>query len=236
MRIATCQLPIAAGALALIIQIAVAQESPTPFPTATATPTSSATVTPSPPPARSVRISFLPPPLEGTISLGIFDAKGKLVRALHEDANLHEFTIGEDALVTKWDGRDDDDRDLPPGKYHARGYVVGRLKIDRLGKTTDSNAEASVKVKLVPNPLIKNGNAPIDLSIGFDAEGSYLQTTDGLRLISLSETPNLIRASITKKGEKSVDVWQDDGAVVEQFRVLNIDQMMAFDCGEVELK
>src|SRR2546430_16440720 len=34
--------------------------------------------TPSASPARSARISFVPPPLEGTISLGIFDANGKL--------------------------------------------------------------------------------------------------------------------------------------------------------------
>src|SRR6478672_11020473 len=32
------------------------------------------------PPARNIRVSFLPPPLDGTISLGIYDAKGKLVR------------------------------------------------------------------------------------------------------------------------------------------------------------
>jgi hypothetical protein len=233
---ANCQLPIVAGALVLAVEIAVAQESPTPFPTTTAAATSTETATPTPSPARSVRISFLPPPLEGTISLGVFDAKGKLVRALHEEAKLDEFTIGEDALVTKWDGKDDDDRDSPPGKYHARGYVIGRLKIASLGKTANSNIGTSVKVKLMPNPLIKNGNAVIDLTIGFDADGSYLQTTDGLRLISLSETPNLMRASIAKRDEKSVDIWQDNGAVVEQFRVSNIDQMMVFDCGEIELK
>jgi hypothetical protein len=236
MPIANCRLPIVAGAVALAVQVAVAQESPMPSPTTTATATSTATATPTPSPARTVRISFLPPPLEGTISLGIFDAKGKLVRALHEEANLDEFTIGEDSLVTKWDGRDDDDRDSPPGKYHARGYVVGHLKIANLGKTADSNAGTSVKVKLVPNPLIKSENSVVDLSVGFDADGSYLQTTDGLRLISLSETPNLMRTSIARRDEKSVDIWQNDGAVVEQFRVSNIDKMMAFDCGEVELK
>jgi hypothetical protein len=57
-----------------------------------------------------------------------------------------------------------------------------------------------------------------------------------LPLCTVSETPNLIRASIKKNGEKSVDVWQDDGAVVEQFRISNIDKTMAFDCGDFELK
>src|ERR1039457_7029880 len=74
-------------------------------------------------PARTVRISFLPPPLEGTISLGIYDANGQLVRVLHQESKLDEFTVGADALVTKWDGKNDDGEDLPPGKYHARGFL-----------------------------------------------------------------------------------------------------------------
>jgi hypothetical protein len=63
-----------------------------------------------------------------------------------------------------------------------------------------------------------------------------LKTTDELPLYTVSETPNLDRAFITKKSEKSVDVSQDDGAAVRQFRVSNVDKMMAFDCGEFELK
>src|SRR5204862_4481344 len=90
--------------------------SPTLTPLASPSPTSS--------PTRSVRISFVPPPLEGTISLGIYDGNGRLVRILHQQADLNEFTICADALVTKWDGKNDDGEDLPAGKYHARGYVV----------------------------------------------------------------------------------------------------------------
>ena len=46
---------------ALLVGNAVAQD-PSPMPT----------VTP-----RSIRVSFVPPPLDGTISLGVYDAKGK---------------------------------------------------------------------------------------------------------------------------------------------------------------
>ena len=87
--------------------------------------------TPSASPARSVRISFVPPPLEGRISLGIYDAKGKLVRVLHQEADLNEFKIGADALVTQWDGKNDNGEDLPAGKYHARGYLVGLTQSGR---------------------------------------------------------------------------------------------------------
>src|SRR5438309_11547546 len=82
---------------------------------------------------RNVRISFLPPPLDGTISLGIYDAKGKLVRVLHREADINEFTIGSDALSTTWDGKDDAGENAPAGKYSARGFVVADLGIEGVG-------------------------------------------------------------------------------------------------------
>ena len=222
--------------------IAFAQESPLATPSPTTSPTPQESLSPSPNllSARSVRISFVPPPLEGTISLGIYDNNSKLVRVLHQEAASNEFTIGADALVTQWDGKNDDGEDLPAGKYHARGYLIGHFKVQDLGKATappvEDKATANVKVKLMPNPLANDERPIVELGVGFDDEGSFLKTIDGLPLYTISETPNLIRASIKKNGEKSVDVWQDDGAVVEQFRILNIDKMMAFDCGDFELK
>jgi len=233
---------------------ALAQESQTPAPSATPeespslspTPIESLTSppaseqAPSPSPARSVRISFVPPPLEGRISLGIYDAKGKLLRVLHHEADLNEFKIGTDALVTQWEGKNDKGEDLPAGKYHARGYLVGPLKVEDLSQAASSapenNSNASVKVNLMPNPLANDKAGLVELAAGFDNDGSYLKTNDGLRLLTISKSPNLSRVSITKKGDKSVDIWQTDGTVFHQFRILNVDQMMAFDCGEFELK
>ena len=100
----------------------------------------------------------------------------------------------------------------------------------------ENNATANVKVKLMPNPLANDKRSIVDLGVGFDSDGSYLKTIDELPLFTVSETPNLVRALITKKSEKSVDVWQDDGTLIHQFRVSNVDKMMAFDCGEFELK
>src|SRR5206468_2805466 len=122
------------------VLIAAAQDSPSPIPNASLAPSlppeESLSPSPSAPPARSVRLSFVPPPLEGTISLGIYDGSGKLVRVLHQEAELNEFTIGADALVTQWDGKNDDGEDLPAGKYRARGYLVGHFKVEDLGQGT----------------------------------------------------------------------------------------------------
>ena len=208
-----------------------------------ATPTASATLTPltpSPSPARSVRISFVPPPLEGTISLGIYDSNGKLARVLYQEAELDEFTVGPDALMTKWDGKNDDDEDLPSGKYRARGYVVGPLKIEDLGETSASAMEnipsRNVKVRLVRNPLRNDKRPVLEIGVAFDSDGSYLEASDELPLFRISETPNLTRAWIAKTAENAVNVCQDDGTKVHQFRISNLDKMMAFDCGEFELK
>jgi hypothetical protein len=89
---------------------------------------------PPPPPAprTGMQITFLPPPLEGTLSLGIYDKKGKLVRVIAREATEKDkaFTIGLNGLITFWDGRDDTGKPMPPGLYSARGYAVGAVDVD----------------------------------------------------------------------------------------------------------
>ncbi len=177
--------------------------------------------------------------MDGTISLGIYDQAGKMVRVVHQNAQLNDFAIGADALVTRWDGKDDGHQDLPSGRYHAHGYLVGPIKREDLGETSPPPTESEanvVKVRLVRNPLRKDKRPVVELGIGFNSEGSYLKTSDGLPLFKISETPNVTRAGISAKGENAVNVWYDDGTSVHQLRISNVDQMMAFDCGEFELK
>jgi hypothetical protein len=380
-------------AAAWLVHNAAAQESPAP--TATAAP-------------RSIRISFVPPPLDGTISLGVYDAKGKLMRVLFREADINQFNIGTDSLSTTWDGKDDAGENVPPGKYSAHGFVVGDLKVEGVGfffndwitsaegprfsrirslamhdenlllavdlvppgeghvlydvadksltvKDTDSdpnhdeatsapgrdgtrwvieagevkqlsangeflrqlpvvpeqpaakaiaaslkenkiylleenekgqrvralslvgtkgnggdqsisewkvdfekaitahknfsiaggkpvatpaeeNVPETMKVKLQANPLLNDDRVTVELMIGLDADGSFVKAADGLPLCTISETQNLSRALLESHGSNSLDIFQDDGAVVEQFRVTGVDQMMSFDCGGFELK
>jgi hypothetical protein len=394
--------------------------------------------TPPPPSLRNVPIRFAPPPLEGTISLGIYDATGKLVRVLHREDAISEFTAGHDALETLWDGNDDAGNPQPNGKYSARGFLVGDLKVEGVdyffndwvtdetsphiaritrieaqdgvlnlnattaaqkeivaaydllsgkiktpnapqslgswdqteaierwgavinpvdfaigkpgtiwaishlsrnsadleivqisaatnpagssyvvlreltippnepqpiriaasrtderiflleqspelqrvrslslvatepdaagkkqsisdwkvdfekkivahenfalenGKPVATSAAAAPTEKLSqslrPNPLKRDQPDKVDLAVGLDRDGSYVKTTDGLPLRTISDTPNLSRALILPNGDNAVDVFQDDRAVVEQFHLSHLEQMMAFDCGDFELK
>jgi len=212
----------------LIASFARGQESsPSPAPSAT--------------PIRSVRISFVPPPLEGTISLGIYDKDDRLVRVLHQEAEFDEFTIGADALSTKWDGKDDDGYDLPAGKYSARGFLVASMKIEQIFQTDGAVSIAPApagRVKLVANPLENNERPTVDLVAGCDDENAYIQTTDGLPLVTVSKTGvGLATAAILGLDrDKSLHMIVRTDAVTREFRITGIAKMMAFDCGEFELR
>ncbi len=216
-----------------------AQESPSPSETASATPEQ----TPSPSPSasaigRNVPLRFVPPPMEGTISLGIWDSNDKLVRVLHREAKIDKFTVEENSLSTTWDGKNDLGDDLPAGKYRARGYLVGKFKVEDLGKVPSPPDDATdhISVKLVMNPLVADTRSVMDVGVSFGANGVFLRTMDDLPLATISESLTPTRVLISKNGEKAADVWQDDGSNVEHLRVSNIDKVMAFDCGFFELR
>lgn len=218
---------------------AFAQESPTPSPspieTLSPSPLPSATSSPS---SRTVSLRFVPPPMEGTISLGIWDSNDKLVRVLYNESKIDKFTVEENSLSTTWDGKNEMGEDLPAGKYRARGYLVGKLKVEDLGKATSppEGVTNHIFVKLVMNPLVVDTRSVMDVGVDFGANGVFLKTMDDLPLATISESLNPTRVLISKNGEKAADVWQDDGSNVEHLRVSNIDKMIAFDCGFFELK
>src|SRR2546423_10858686 len=224
--------------------VAFGQESPTPTASSeqspSATPTVGATASPSSSAAiaRNVPLRFVPPPMEGTISLGIWDSNDKLVRVLHREAKIDNFTVEENSLSTTWDGKNDAGEDLPVGRYRARGFLVGKMKVEDLGSPQAAPADTSdrIAVQLVTNPLISDTRAIMEIGAGFDDKGSFLKTMDGLPLATISPTSHLSRVSIRKDGEKSADVWQVDDSQMQGFRVSNVDKIMAFDCGFFELK
>lgn len=378
-----------------------------------------------------VRITFLPPPTEGALSLGIYDRKDRLVRVLHREAREKDFAIGLNGLITHWDGKDDAGKTMPPGTYMARGYSVGGVEVEgvalhgndwitdddtpRFSRMTDLRAdgieqvnvvlktldgaeqtrpirfattdtgiaaptiaakiadgkvtltegeatrdfplaegEAAVDasigerdllwlivktaegtdvraytlageflrhlgytpdepqprrivasrwseqivllednakmqrvrslvreaaatpeegawktvlertiwlgdtfdavkdqlqrpggkpfvpekefvVKLINNPLLKDEPTTARVNIGFNERGSFLQTTDGLPLRRITETPHLRWAVIGREGSgRLLTILQGDGAVVEEFRASKLANMMAFDAGDYE--
>jgi hypothetical protein len=76
-----------------------------------------------------VEIRFVPATAGGTVSLGLYNAAGELVRVLCDEWTFSRFRIGLNGLSTTWDGLDDAGRPVPAGAYTARGYVVGDVAI-----------------------------------------------------------------------------------------------------------
>lgn len=64
-------------------------------------------------------------PADGRITLGVFDGTGKLVRVLHKLAKEEDFRIGDNGLITTWDGKNDKGERVPAGAYYVRGYLIG---------------------------------------------------------------------------------------------------------------
>jgi hypothetical protein len=107
-----------------------------------------------------VKLQFIPPPMDGVFSLGIYDAKGKLIRTLHREAKLAEFTAALDGLITFWNGKDDTGAPVPAGKYAARGWCVGdEVKV----KPIPLNLNDSAAPEKSPAPSPQPGN-PLPIS------------------------------------------------------------------------
>jgi hypothetical protein len=79
--------------------------------------------------ASSDQLIFVPPPIEGVISLGVYDSKGKLVRVLKKGAGIDSFKSGLNGLFIDWDKTDIQGKPVPSGKYFARGVLTGDVKI-----------------------------------------------------------------------------------------------------------
>ncbi len=72
------------------------------------------------------QLMFVPPPVEGAVSLGVYDGRGRLVRVLAKAAEVESFKAGLNGLLVDWNGNDADGKPVPAGRYYARGVVVGQ--------------------------------------------------------------------------------------------------------------
>jgi hypothetical protein len=196
----------------------------------------------------------------GTIEVKQFSASGEFLRRLPSSPNEPQpkaivasttedriYLLEEDATrqqvrglslaATKTDGPE---KNVSEWKVNFEKSIVAHTDFSvRDGKVISSAeglASDRVKIRLQANPLLKDDRVGVEVMVGFDGDGSFLRAVDGLPLCTISETQALRRALITSPTPTTVDVFQDDGAVVEQFRVTGIDQMMTFDCGGFELK
>ncbi len=96
--------------------------------------------------------------------------------------------------------------------------------------------QEKVKIRLVTNPLERKAAHSLEIAVSIDPKGSLLRTADGLPLRTITDTPHLKWAVIgpAAGGTNGIVLFQSDGAVVEEFRVRKLANMMAFDAGRYE--
>ena len=94
----------------------------------------------------------------------------------------------------------------------------------------------NLRLKLIANPLEHNERPVIDLAVGFDDENAFLRSGDGLPLATIAQTGDIKRGWVTQRSDKTLDAFLDNGVGLRQFHISGAARMMAFDCGEFELK
>lgn len=80
--------------------------------------------------ASPVPYEFAIPEFTKTVSIGVYDDSGKLIRRLVQQAGIRDFEIGLNGLIGKWDGRNDAGEIVAAGVYHLRGFAVGDLSTE----------------------------------------------------------------------------------------------------------
>ena len=148
--------------------------------------------------------------MEGTISMGIYDSAGKLVRALHQDAPTSDFFPALNGIITFWDGKDDSGKLMPAGKYRAKGYMMGEMDFEG--------------VAFLCNDFVdKDGNVQIHRIKSIHAEFSGICTVteitrgDGANIVFLDPTGKPTKLTDT---EGRLDVF-----LVKEGKAFNVTDM-----------
>lgn len=94
------------------------------------------------------QLMFAPPPLEGAISLGVYDTKGKMVRVLAKAAAVDAFKAGLNGLIIDWDGKNGEGKPATSGRYFARGVLIGDVEISGIAFHLNDWADNATTTRL----------------------------------------------------------------------------------------
>src|ERR1700678_4445521 len=168
------------------------------------------------------QLMFIPPPIDGVISLGVYDARGKLVRALKQAAEIDSFKSGLNGLFVDWDGADANGKVAPAGKYFARGVLIGDVTISGVAYHLNDWVDdtQNLRVKTISSPALLGGRS---LAVLADTGRPEILIMDAasLKPQRLSVDPGVLR--LKSDGVNLLAIYSDhianiaaaDGAVTE---------------------
>lgn len=175
------------------------------------------------------QLMFIPPPVEGVISLGVYDAHGKLVRVLKQAAEIDSFKSGLNGLFVDWDGTDADGKAVPGGKYFARGVLIGDVTVSGVAYHLNDWVDdaQNLRVKTISSPVLLGGRS---LAVLADTGRQEILIMDAasLKPQRFAADPGIIR--LKSDGANLLAIYSDhiasiavpDGTVTESNAAPNI--------------
>ena len=159
------------------------------------------------------QLMFIPPPIEGLISLGVYDGHGKLVRVLKQAAEVDSFKSGLNGLFVDWDGSDGSGKILPAGKYFARGVLIGDVTISGVAYHLNDWVDDSqnLRVKTVNSPALLDGRSLAVLADTGHSEILVVNGTSG-KSQRFSVDPGILR--LKSDGPNLLAVYPDHVASI----------------------
>jgi hypothetical protein len=144
------------------------------------------------------QLMFVPPPVEGVISLGVYDSKAKLVRVLKKAAAIDSFKSGLNGLYIDWDRYDSHGKPVPSGKFFARGVLIGDVKIEGVAFQLNDWIHDSddVRIQKILSATLLSQLRPV-IFVGAPQPGLVMFDSNGNRskLATLTFNPQTIKAA-----------------------------------------
>jgi hypothetical protein len=140
-----------------------------------------------------------------------------------KSGQLLDMSAGKgDTIWQKWL-----DRSMTPFRYFD-------VKDGQVVPVQEKIESPIVSVQLTENPL-ENG-APDRLSLGViaDETGAWISTSDGLPLLQVTKTKNIVQTKWTANGADGLRVFISNGSVVEEYRITGLENFYRFDAGSFD--
>jgi hypothetical protein len=160
------------------------------------------------------QLIFLPPPEEGVISLGVYDADGRLIRVLKKAAEIDSFKSGLNGLFIDWDGKDASGNPVPVGKHSARGILIGEVSVSGEAYHLNDWVDASgiVRTKQILGTAFLSGKSVCALA-----------ETDTGRALLIDPGTGKNRATALPAGTRSVKFDGSHILAIANDRMIQVD-------------
>jgi len=119
------------------------------------------------------------------------------------------------------------DRSLTPFRY----FDVKNGQVVPVQEKPDS---PTVSIQLAENPLETGSPGSLLLGVITDETGAWISTSDGLPLLQIAKTKNIVQAKWLANGIDSLLIFVSDASVVEEYRVTGLKNLYRFDAGSFD--